>query len=164
MPQGGKSKAFIKEADSLDAITIGPSSSHLLTPDAIWAKKEVLKDVLRGAAEPIYPSDGLEAASNVKENLKAQEAPRTIELGPRIIQLFVTTTGNDLLTILVLPEDTIGDLKLKVSEKTGKKFRAQQLSYGGKTLRDELTIKDYNLTENATIMGYFSLTGVRVGR
>ena len=82
----------------------------------------------------------------------------------RLVQLFVKTMQEMTVAVRVLPEDTIGELKLKLQQQAGISAKMQRLEYGGKPLNDSLCIRDYNIRENATLMGFLSWTGTSIGR
>ncbi|KAL9959086.1 hypothetical protein ACROYT_G036168 [Oculina patagonica] len=71
-------------------------------------------------------------------------------------QLFVKTeTGNTVITLDVLPEDSIQNVKRKIMDEVGIPVDQQQLALAGRTLDDGFTLNDYNIHNASTL--YLSL-------
>ena len=71
--------------------------------------------------------------------------------------IFVKTrTGKTIITLDVEPEDTIQNVKRKLTDEVGIPTDKQQLAFddvvfAGKKLKDHITLKDYNIKRESTL-------------
>ena len=91
------------------------------------------------------------------------------------MQLFVKTqTGKTVITLDVVPEDTLQTVRRKIMDEVGIPIDQQQLIFDEKTLEDGPTLKDYNIPSGSTLhlslkvcrgMGIFikTPTGEKIG-
>ena len=68
-----------------------------------------------------------------------------------MIKINVKTPSGKLITLDVLPNDPVKNVKKKINEKEGISVVQQQLIFAGKELKDERTLHDYNVTSNSTV-------------
>lgn len=74
-------------------------------------------------------------------------------------QIFIKTLTGKTISTIVARDDTIDVLKREIEDKIGIPFREQRLVYGGKELRDVLTIGDYDISKEATLTVVVNLRG-----
>lgn len=67
------------------------------------------------------------------------------------MQLFVKTLQGQTITADVEANDTISDLKRKITEKENLPATEQRIIYSGKQLDDDRTFADYNISDSATL-------------
>ena len=68
------------------------------------------------------------------------------------VQLFVKTpTGNAVITLDVVPEDTIQTVKSKITDEIGIPVDQYELTFDEKRLKDDHTLNYYNIRRNSTV-------------
>jgi predicted RNA-binding Zn-ribbon protein involved in translation (DUF1610 family) len=77
-----------------------------------------------------------------------QEHPQ----GPNAIQVFVLIVSGAAVQVAATTQDTVASLKEKVARLTGMPGAQQDLSYAGKTLKDNDTLRIYNIRNGSTII------------
>ena len=69
------------------------------------------------------------------------------------MQIFVKSLLTDrLMTLEVDPSDTIQEVKIKLQEKKGISAKDQHLTFGGRPLKDDLTVSDYCIHRESTLV------------
>ena len=76
------------------------------------------------------------------------------------MQIFVKLpVGSKSITLNVDPEDSISSVKWQIQGKENIAYGVQELQLAGTTLRDEMTLADYNVQKNTTIRMNYALQG-----
>ena len=69
------------------------------------------------------------------------------------MQIFVKSLLTDrLMTLEVGPSDTIQEVKIKLQDKEGIPPDQQELTFGGRPLKDDLTVSDYCIQRESTLV------------
>ncbi|GIQ81451.1 ubiquitin [Kipferlia bialata] len=103
--------------------------------------------------------DSLSATPSVSEGKRIREVqasdPFTMvfdNLPKYALSVNVSSSGGGIITLDVEPADTIDNVKAKIEDKTGIAPEDQILTFGDRTLEDNRTLSDYNITKNDTII------------
>ena len=75
------------------------------------------------------------------------------------MQIFLKTLTGRTMTLNVEANDTIEEVKRRITEKEGIPVGEQRLIFGGKNLESERTIADYNIQKESTIHLILRLRG-----
>lgn len=75
------------------------------------------------------------------------------------MQIFLKTLTGRTMTLNVEANDTIQEVKRRITEKEGIPVSEQRLIFGGKNLESERTIADYNIQKESTIHLILRLRG-----
>ena len=67
------------------------------------------------------------------------------------MKIFIITPAEQTVTVDVDANETIEDLKSHIEACEGTPTEKQQFVYAGKLLKDEQTLSDYNIGEDATL-------------
>ena len=80
------------------------------------------------------------------------------------MQLFVKTqTEKTVITLDVVPEDTLQIVRRKIMDEVGIPIGQQKLIFAGKTLEDGPTLKDYNIPSGSTLyLSFLACEGMRI--
>jgi hypothetical protein len=74
-------------------------------------------------------------------------------------QIFVSTLAMNFITVIVRQTDTIDSLKCIVDKNSGIPVAQQRLIFGGKQLRDDWTLMDYDIKEKCTVFLVLAIRG-----
>ncbi|KAK2534340.1 2-5-oligoadenylate synthase 1 [Columba guinea] len=78
---------------------------------------------------------------------------------PLEMEVFVKDDKNKTTTYMVLPTDTVRQLKEKIHARQGPPANQQRLTYGSKELEDEYTLAHYDVRPRSTIFMLLRLRG-----
>jgi len=67
------------------------------------------------------------------------------------LEIFIKVSSQETFTLEVDSNDFIRNLKNKIEDKKGFPVETQRISYGGKELNDDRTVRDYNI-QNQSIL------------
>ena len=73
--------------------------------------------------------------------------------------VFIKTLTGKTITVEIIPDEVISDMKLRIQEKEGIPPDQQRLFYGGKHLQDDRTLDDYDIKNAHTIHMLLRLRG-----
>ena len=79
------------------------------------------------------------------------EISSTLYLHDREIKIFIKRTSGDVITLDVLPSDTIEVVKQKIQDREKIPKDKQNLYYVHRKLRDQCTLKTYNINNMSTL-------------
>jgi len=74
-------------------------------------------------------------------------------------QIFVKTLQGRSLVLTVKADDTVETIKEMIKEKEGMPLEQQRLIYGGKELRESMTVADYSMMEGSSVHLVMRLIG-----
>ncbi|CAF3807688.1 unnamed protein product [Rotaria sp. Silwood1] len=120
-------------------------------PDEL-ATDQTITDYLRPTRLRAY----MEIEENSQKN--QQHDLKKLEEGTAF-QVFIKTLTGKTIIIIVTREDTGENITAKIHEKTGIPHNQQRIIYGGKKLRDDLTLADYDIGKDATLHLVINLPG-----
>lgn len=75
------------------------------------------------------------------------------------MQIFVKTLTGRTVTLIVEETDTVAEVKQKFKDKDGVPVAEQRFIYGGHELKDEQTLRHYNIFKDATLHLVLRLPG-----
>lgn len=68
------------------------------------------------------------------------------------MQIFVTVPTGSTITLEVKPSDSIKTVKAKIQDKIDIHQGVLRLIFSNKLLKDDLTLSDYNIEEESTLL------------
>ena len=129
----------------LFTLNVLPSDTINMVKQKIQDRKNIPKD----AKQLSYRSRMLEDKYTLeKYNIKTES---TLYLHDREIQIFIKRASGNVITLDVMPSDTIEMVKQKIQDRENIPKDKQNLYYVHRKLMDKYTLKAYNINNMSTL-------------
>ena len=75
------------------------------------------------------------------------------------INIFIKSADDKTIVLQISLNEKAGEIKAQMLEKTDTPTTNIRLEFGGKVLKDDVTLMEYNVNENSTIFAFYTMVG-----